>query len=104
MVERAREVVGDREDVAGEAGRGIGARVLHVLLHPPAHVLHFGAGVEHVLLRRLEIGAKRGQRLVELGLLLGELAAFAQILGHARQFLLDRVVARVTRSGHFSSV
>jgi hypothetical protein len=74
-------------------GRGVCPRVLHVLLKPPADVLHFGAGIQHVLLRRLEIGPQRSQGFVELGLFRREFAAFEQLLGHTCEFLLDRFVA-----------
>ena len=64
--ERALQIVVHRQDVAGEVGRGIGARIGGVLLGAATHVLRFGAGVEHLLLRGGELLLQRGDTALRL--------------------------------------
>ena len=101
MIERARKVVRHAEDVAGEIGRAVIARILHILLEPTAHILRFGARVEHVLHRRFEIAFELGERIVDRGfgpIALASIALVAKVFGHAfhfaRHFGIDRLVLR----------
>ena len=103
VIERPGKVVRHGEDVAREPGRGIGARVLDVLLQAPAHVLHLGLGVEHFLLRLLEVAPQRVQRIVERAFAGFGAVLVEQFLGHARKLLLDRFVAQ-SLSGIFGIV
>ncbi len=94
-IKRTRQIVGDRQNVASKAGRGIGARVGDLLLHPAAQVLRVGLGVEHLLLRLVQLGVQLAQRFLD-AVLRGILAfaiAVDHVLGNALQFVLGCFVA-----------
>ena len=59
--ERAAQIVGDRQDVARELGRGIGMRVGDFLVLAARDILGLGAGIEQVLLNRGELFGELGR-------------------------------------------
>ena len=61
---RALQVIAHAQHVAGEAGRGIAARVGHFLVHPAPRILQLGRCVERLAPELLELGFERFQPVV----------------------------------------
>ena len=61
--QRAAQIVGDRQDLAGKAGHRVGARILDLALGPPAQVLHVGGQPQQAILDVGVLGFQRGDAL-----------------------------------------
>ena len=96
-VDRAREVVGHTQDIAGKAGRGIGAGFVLLAFETAAHVLRFGLCVKYVLLGRFQIAAQRFERL---GGGISIVRALTKVFGDALQFVFRRLIQRLVILGH----
>ena len=62
--QRAIDMILDRQHVAGERGRGIARRLLHLGFEPAAHVLRLGGRIERLGLRFLELPFELGDVVV----------------------------------------
>ncbi len=98
VLDRAAEVVADREHVAGEIGNGVTRRIGLLALGAAAKVLHVGEraqqAVAHIGIlgdERLDLGRGRGSWIEVLGLLSRGLAS----LGVFRRALIGLVVGHL---------
>ena len=63
---RADEIVVNRQDVARKTGRGVCPSIGHVLFHPAAHVLRLGSRVKRLIIRLFELLLKLGDPVMFL--------------------------------------
>src|SRR6185295_17524619 len=60
---RAPQIVGDADQLAGKGGDGVFARLLAVALGPPSDVLGLRQRPQQLVLERRRLGLARGQRV-----------------------------------------
>ena len=89
-VERAGQMIGDVEDLAGEGGDAISARVGRLALGALAHVLDFGGGAQIAIAQVRHLLLQHGDRIVLVRGFHGH--AFGSLVG-ASGFVIHRMKA-----------
>ena len=95
-IDCAAKIVSHRQDIAGKAGRGVGAGIGNVLFRTAADVLRLCLGVERFLFRRLEIVAQFGQRIFHAGVIAIRIVRVGEeFFRHTLQFVFDSLIQRL---------